>query len=54
MKKRDKKLAVSRETILDLTTSGNDLAQMRKVLGGSEDGFVTCIPGGTTHCSNYC
>jgi hypothetical protein len=55
MKKRDKKLAVSRETIRDLTTSGNDLAQMRKVLGGAAgDEFASCVPGGTTHCSNLC
>jgi hypothetical protein len=51
MKKRDKKLAVSRETICDLTTSGNDLAQLQQVLGGN---FGSCVTGGSIHCSNYC
>lgn len=48
MKKRDKKLAVSRETIRDLTISGSELAQLQMVLGAS------CIPGGSTHCSALC
>ena len=52
MKKRDKKMALSRETVRDLTTSGGkDCAQLEGVVGGV---FVTCIPGGTTHCTNYC
>jgi hypothetical protein len=46
MKKRDKKLAVSRETIRDLTTSGNDLAQLQQVLGGA-----SCTTSGSTHNS---
>lgn len=48
MKKRDKKLSVSRETIRDLTVSGVTQEQLQMILGGS------CVPGGTTHCSNLC
>jgi hypothetical protein len=48
MKKRDKKLSVSRETIRDLTVSGSNAEQLLLVLGGS------CIPGASTHCSNVC
>lgn len=49
MKKRDKKLAVSRETVRDLTPSTVEAAQLQNVLGG-----MSCVPGGTTHCSNLC
>jgi hypothetical protein len=49
MKKRDKKLAVSRETVRDLTPAAVDAAQLQEVLGG-----MSCTGGGTTHCSNLC
>jgi hypothetical protein len=48
MKKRDKKLSISRETVRDLTISGNELAQLQMVVGAS------CLPGASTHCSNLC
>jgi hypothetical protein len=45
MKKRDKKLVFTKETIRDLTTSDSE-ALLQQVAGGAE---ATCIPGGTTH-----
>lgn len=52
MKKRDKKITLSRETVRDLTTP-----QVKVVVGGAEGGEeidATCIPGGTTHWPNAC
>ena len=51
MKKRDKKLEFSRETVRDLTTSSQQKLLVEAVGGGA---FQTCIPGGTTHCSALC
>jgi hypothetical protein len=53
MKKRDKKLAVSRETIRDLSTPETRMV-LQGVVGGTGDELATCIPGGTTHCTNLC
>jgi hypothetical protein len=51
MKKREKKLAFSKETVRDLTTPGLSREILQGVGGAA---VVTCIPGGTTHCSNLC
>lgn len=56
MKKRDKKLGLSRETLRELTTPENK-ATLRQVVGRTDGGDEidgTCIPGGTTHCTNLC
>jgi len=50
-KKREKKLAFSKETVRDLTTPGLNPAILQGVGAGAAP---TCIPGGTTHCSDLC
>jgi hypothetical protein len=47
MKKRDKKLHFSKETLRDLTSPKKNIEKLAEVVGG--EALVTCIPGGTTH-----
>lgn len=51
-KKRDKKFGLSRETLRVLITP----EELRQVAGGNGEGEIdeSCVPGGTTHCTNLC
>ncbi|MEA2599588.1 MAG: hypothetical protein QOF89_580 [Acidobacteriota bacterium] len=54
MKKREKKLHLAKETILELQASKTDLALLRQVVGGSEEELEPCAGGGSSHFPHYC